>query len=103
MYPDAELTRLSAHKAVLRTRIAVRRAACAAAFHQAARPLALLDRLHALWRRISPLARAIALPVGLFLGRRALPRTGFFGRVLRWSPVVFAAWRGLNAATRRPR
>jgi hypothetical protein len=101
MYPDAALTRLAAHKAAVRQRIATRRAVCADAFRNAVRPLALLDRLVALWQKVAPLARALALPLGLFLSRTALPRTGFIGRLLRWSPVVLAAWRGLNAATRR--
>jgi hypothetical protein len=103
MYPDAELNRLAAHKAALRQRIAARRAVCAGAFRSATRPLALLDRLQALWQRLAPLARTLALPVGLFLGRAALPRTGLVGRVLRWSPVVVAAWRGFSAVTRRSR
>jgi hypothetical protein len=103
MYPDAELIRLAAHKATLRRRIAARRAVCADAFRNATRPLALLDRSIALWQRVAPLARALALPLGLFLSRTALPRTGFLGRVLRWSPVVFAAWRGFSAALHRAR
>lgn len=103
MYPDAELTRLASHKTALRRRIAARRLACADAFQSAARPLALLDRLHALWQRIAPLARALALPVGLIIGRSVLPRAGFFGRVLRWSPIALAAWRGFTGTNRRSR
>lgn len=103
MYPETELTRLAAHKTILRRRIAARRAVCADGFARIARPLALLDRLQVLWRRVAPLARALALPLGLLLGRSALRRTGFFGRVLRWAPVVLAAWRSFSGLNRRPR
>jgi len=103
MYPDQELTRLAAHKIVLRRRIAARRAVCVEGFTRVSRPFALLDRLQGLWHNVAPLARSLALPVGLLLGRAAAPRTGFLGRLLRWSPVVVAAWRGLSTATRRSR
>lgn len=103
MYPDAELTRLAAHKAALRRRIAARRADCAEALQRVAQPLAVLDRIRDLWRRVAPLARMLALPVGLLFARSVPSRTGFFGRVLRWTPIVFAAWRSFTAATRRPR
>jgi hypothetical protein len=103
MYPGGEMTRLAAHKAALRGRIARRRRRCAGACTRLARPIALLDRLHALWRQVAPLARSLARPAALWFGRSALPPTGFWARALRWSPVIFAAWRGLAAAQRRPR
>jgi len=95
MYPTEELTVLSASKAALRRRISIRRARCAAAAARAAQPLEWMERALARWRRLSPLLKIAAIPLGLLLKRRQAPRTKVFGAILRWGPAVLGAVRSL--------
>lgn len=99
MYSHDELIRLDRHKAALRRRIAGRRVQCAEAFAGAVRPLQWLDRVQALWRRISPLAKLAALPLALVTKRLLFPRAKLLGTLLRWGPVVLGAARTFS----RPR
>ncbi len=101
MYPDRQLTLLAARKDELRRSIALGRAECAAAAVQVVRPLELLDRMLALWRRFSPLVKITAVPLGWLLKRSPAPRTRVLGTLLRWGPLVLGAVRRL--ASRRPR
>ena len=106
MYPAKELTKLAAHKVVLRRDIALRRVQCRAAAATLGRPVAWLDRMVALWRKVSPLARLAALPVAFGVMRLILPRTKFLRSVLRWGPLAFGAVRAISsvvAPARPPR
>jgi hypothetical protein len=98
MYPQPELTRLAAHKAVLQRRIVLRRAESASAVTQVLRPLAWLDELLALSRRLAPLA---AVPLGLLVTRVLLRRAPRLRALVQWSPIVLALVRGLKS-TKRP-
>lgn len=91
MYSRDELIRLDRHKSALRHRIAGRRVQFAEGFAGVARPLVWLDRVQALWRRISPLAKLAALPVALVTKRVLFPRAKLLGTLLRWGPVVLGA------------
>lgn len=97
MYPQSELDRLAAHKVGLRRSIALRRADCAVAAAEVIRPLEWLDRAIAMVRRMTPLARFAALPVGLFVQRLLFPRKKIFGSILRWAPLIVGAVRGIGA------
>ncbi len=97
MYPQRELIRLAAHKAVLRRDIARRRSQCAEAAVRVSRPLEWLDRLVAFWRKLSPLAAVAAVPLGLFVSRTFFSRLKILGPLLRWGPLLFNAVRGLGA------
>ncbi len=88
MYPQPELIRLAAHKARRRRDISLRRAECASAAAQIARPLAWLDQAMALWRKISPVAKLAAIPLAIVTGRKLLPRVKILGTLLRWAPAV---------------
>lgn len=101
MYPDGELKRLARHKEILRERISLRREECAIAAAAAARPLAWLDRVVALWRQIRPLARVAAIPLGLLAKRLFFPRLRLFTSLFRWAPAIFGAVK-LASAMRRP-
>ncbi len=94
MYPAETLSRLARDKDLLRQRIARHRATCVTAAGRVAQPLAWLDQLVARWRRLPPLVRFTALPIGLALGRAAL-RHGRFGRLLRWGPIAAFLVHGL--------
>ena len=102
MYPHQELIRLGAHKAALRRRITLRRDACVSAAARATRPVAWLDGVLGVWRRLPPLARYAVIPLGLWLRRSAAPRPRLrlLGVVLRWAPLVLGAVRGLMAGRR---
>lgn len=100
MYPQPGLKRLGAYKTRLRERIAARRAECVAAATGAARPLAWIDRLIALGRRLAPLA---SLPLGLVVARVAFPRRNLVGSLLRGAPLLAtAAWMLRGAFSRSP-
>jgi hypothetical protein len=101
MYPDRELTRLAAYKAALRRDISLRRAQCAKAAARVAQPLEWLDRVLAFWRRLSPLVKFAALPLGLLLKRSLAPRLRVLGALLRWGPPVLGAVRSLTGARDR--
>ena len=69
MYPRGELELLAARKALLQTRIAIRRWEIAAAATEVTRPIAALDRGLAAWHRISPFVKLLGVPLGLILTR----------------------------------
>ena len=98
MYPQQELNRLAASKAVLRRDIAVRRARCADAAARVAQPLEWVDRMLAFWRRLPPLARFAAVPLCLILQRTVFPRVKILRTLTRWSPLVFGAMRVVHRA-----
>jgi hypothetical protein len=98
MYPGRELRRLAAHKAAIRQRIWLRRIECTEAARRVAKPLRWLDRMLAFWRRLSPLARLAAVPVGALIQRAIFPRRRILGSLVRWGPIVYGAIRGVNSA-----
>lgn len=97
MYPDRELTRLAAHKAGLRRSIARHRHQGVTAAARALRPLVWLDRMIAVWRKLSPFAQFAAVPVGFLLKRSPTPRPRLLGTLLRWAPLVLGAARACAA------
>ena len=96
MYSDRELNLLAAHKLVLRHRIARRRIHCVAVASQVVRPFAWLDRAVDLWRRLSPVMKLAAVPLGLLVTRAITPRFKVLTSLARWGPLAFAAVRGLK-------
>lgn len=78
MYPERELSRLAAHKTVLRRRILLRRVQCAEAAAGVAQPFAWLDRLRAIWGQLLPVAQAAAAPLGVLLLRAVFSAFGRF-------------------------
>lgn len=105
MYPNQELIRLANHKLALRRRIMIHRAQCMEATFHLARPLEWVDRAVATWRKISPLARLAAVPLGFLVQRKLFPRRNLLRSLFRWGPLVFAAIRGISGpgkSGRRP-
>ncbi len=88
MYPERELTRLAAHKTVLRRGIAQNRGRCAVAMVQAAHPLTQLDRMLDYWRRSTPLRLLATVSLGFLLKRRQSPGLKILGAVARWGPLA---------------
>ena len=103
MYPQPQLNRLAAHKVVLRRGIALRRAQCAEAAARIAQPVEWLDRMLSFVRRILPLVKVAAVPLGFLAVRTVLPRRKILGSLVRWSPLVFGAVRGLSSVIKTTR
>ncbi len=95
MYPREELTVLAGRKAALLDRIYLRRVVCAAAAARAARPVEMLERGMARWRRLSPLVKFAAVPLGFLLKRSLGRRVRVLGGLMRWGPIVYGAVRGM--------
>ncbi len=100
MYSDRELIRLAVHKAALRHRIARQRVRCAEAAARVTQPLAWLDRVLALWHRLSPFARLAAVPLGFLVQRTVFPRRKILGSLFRWGPLVLSAVGGIRTAVK---
>lgn len=103
MFPGEELDDLARRKALLQARIALGRFDCATAAEALVRPLALIDRGVLLWRRISPVVKLLAIPAGLFLGRRlggraSRRRGGRLGTVLSLAPLFLRGVRLFTSA-----
>jgi hypothetical protein len=98
MYPAAELTEIAARKDLLRRRVALRRVAIIIAAQRVARPLRVVDHIAAEWRRLSPLIKLAAVPLGAMLGRKLRGKRRMIGKLMRWGPVLASAWRGFSAA-----
>jgi len=90
------LTSLAANKSALRQRILTRRSEWAAAATRLTQPIAWIDRAHASWRRLSPLVKLASVAIGLLMGRLKIRHLRTLGSVLRWSPLVLGAVRGLT-------
>ncbi len=97
MYPQRELTRLSAYKVALQRDIARHRDQCVKAAGRVAKPLDLLDSMLALWRRVLPLAPLAALPLGMLIQRTSFPGLKIIRPLLRWGPLVFTAIRSIRS------
>ena len=101
MYPQRELTRLAAYKTALQWDIALRRTQCAEAAARVAQPLAWLDRMLALWRRLSPFVRFLPVLLGGFFATRTVfTRLRFLRAFAYWSMLVFGAVRGISSAVK---
>jgi hypothetical protein len=88
MYPERELTRLAARKAVLRGRISLRRVQCTEAAARVLRPLDWLDRARDFLMRIRPIAILAAVPIA-FLAERSKSRVvRFLGPIVRLVPLI---------------
>jgi len=105
MYPQRELTLLAARKAVLRQSIALSRVQCVADANRVAQPLAWLDRALAWWRRIPPLAKLVAVPLGLLAIQRVVFRRRkikIFLPLLRWGSIACNAMGNFRKANQVP-
>jgi hypothetical protein len=93
MYPAAELTDLQRRKALLRAKISIGRLECTTMAGDVARPLDWIDRMVQQWRKISPIAKIAAIPLGLLLKRGLLPgkKLRLMSRLVRFLPLVLAA------------
>ena len=100
MFQDRELIRLAARKATLQREIVLGRTRCIEAAARVAQPLAWLDRVAAFWRRLSPLAKGAALPLGFFVQRFVFRRMGKVRSLVRWGPLIVSALRVLRSVVR---
>jgi len=101
MYPHEQLIWLGHHKAALRRRIMLRRIRCAAAAAEVVQPLLWLDQAVSQWRKLSPLLKFVAVPLGVLLKKSAGPRLRTLGTLFRWGPLLLGAFRALTAPRER--
>jgi hypothetical protein len=98
MFPHEELTRLAAQKIALRREIALCRVQCTHAAARVAQPLEIVDRALAIWRKLSPIARIAAVPLGFIFKRILVRRTKVAGSLMSWAPLVTGMIRGMASA-----
>jgi len=99
MYPSGELSQLERRKVILRGSIAVNRGRCVHAAGRIAQPLEWVDRGASHWRKISPLIKFGAIPLGFLVKRLIFPRSrvvGSFTSLLKWVPAVLGAYRAFK-------
>jgi hypothetical protein len=97
MYPQRELTRLSAYKAGLQRDLAFRRGQCVEAATAVVQPVEWLDRMIAFCRRVAPAVLFAAVPLGLLARSALFPRAKAPARLLRWGLLVFGAVRLIHS------
>jgi len=103
MYPQQELALLADRKTILRQGITRRRDQCVADAIRVTKPLELLDRALILWRRIPPLVKLAAIPLGLLVIKRTIfpkRKINIFGSLLRWGSVVYGAMGSIRTASK---
>jgi hypothetical protein len=102
MYPAGELADLADRKVHLQRRIAVTRLHCIAEAAVIAKPIGLLDRTIEGWRKIAPIAKIAAVPLGILLQRRLLPKPSgsLIRQALKWMPAVMSAARMFSSRDR---
>jgi hypothetical protein len=93
MYPQPELNLLAYRKRLLVARIRARREECAAQVHTVLKPAFWLEEMRGRWKAISPLTRLAAVPVGVMLVRKIMPKVGFLAR---WAPLATNLFRVLR-------
>jgi len=93
MYPQPDLSLLALRKHALMHRIRVRREECAGQMHEVMKPVVWIDGLYAKWQAISPIAKLAAVPVGLFVTRKFMPK---LGGLLGWAPVALNLFRSFR-------
>jgi hypothetical protein len=102
MYPQAELSRLASTREALSRRMGRNRRQCAADMSQVMAPLEWVDRVLAIWRKISTPVLLTALPLGILLKRAMFPKPRILGKLVQWAPVLFGALRSIADLRRRP-
>ena len=101
MYPQPELSRGEARKAAVRRSIAGRRAQCEEAATLAVQPLALLERMVALWRQLAPYAGLAAIALTFRPKQASAPPPTVLRTLLRWSPILFGLLRLFRSTGKR--
>jgi hypothetical protein len=102
MYPSGELDQLAVRKAAIRLRIAGHRWQCVQTGAELARPIEWVDDAWDQWRRISPVAKAVGLPVLLMVMKKFSGRLGGFASLAKWAPMVFQTARMFAGQKKEP-
>jgi len=94
MHAERELKRLAEVKSAVRRRIARRRLEIAAQLDRAIVPVRWVDRAWSWWKKVSPMAKLAAAPIGTWLFGRLFKRRKAAGSLMRWGPTVWSAVQG---------
>jgi hypothetical protein len=101
MYPQRELNLLAARKDMLRQRIALTRIQTCADLARVVQPVAWCDKVVAFWKRIPPLTKLVAIPLGLLVVKRTIfpqRKIKILGSLLRWGVTAFGVRKGVGNA-----
>jgi hypothetical protein len=90
MYPERELRRLAARKAVLTARIALRRLECIDAASRALRPIRWLDLARETLARFRPIAVLASVPMAILAAHSKSRIFKLLGPVIRLAPLLFS-------------
>jgi hypothetical protein len=93
VYPERELTRLTARKAVLSRRIGLHRFQCNEAAARVFRPFRWLDLARDVLIKIRPIAILAAVPIAILAGRSQNRIVRFLGPIVRFVPLVLGGAR----------
>jgi len=93
MYPQADLNILAFRKRALLHRIRVRRHECEGLAHEVLKPAFWAESLYAKWCAISPFAKLAAVPLGLMVTRKLMPKVG---SLLSWAPMALKIFRAFR-------
>lgn len=108
MYPSAQLKQLALEKDLLERRIAINRARCIIEWDRVRRPIEIADNVVGQLRRLAPLLKLLAIPLGIAAARRqgrsrAPARRGKLGLLLKWAPVLLGVVRSWRTGRRLQR
>lgn len=102
MYPAGDLSQIEARKHRIRRRIARHRERCVDSAMVLTEPLEQLNRLHAQWRRIAPLVKALVIPAGFLFARKSKRNGSLLSTLVKWLPTAWQIFRDFRAATTPP-
>ena len=98
MYAERELRRLADVKSVVRRRIARRRIETIEQTFVVTKPLVWVDLAYGYWKKISPMTKLIAAPVGGWLLGSLFGRHKKTGSLMRWIPTIWNVVSGFKRA-----
>jgi len=90
MYPQPDLRLLAVRKRALVHLIRARREECADYTHEVLKPAEWASGVYAKWQAISPFTKLAAVPIGLMLTRKLMPK---IGGLVSWVPIALNLFR----------
>ncbi len=93
MYPHPDLTILAVKKHALMHRIRVRREECAVHVHEVLKPAEWAAGMYAKWQAVSPFTKLAAVPLGLLVTRKLMPK---IGTLIGWAPMALKVFRAFR-------
>lgn len=93
MYPQPDLNILAIRKRALVHRIRVRREECAVHAHEVLKPAEWASGMYAKWQAVSPFTKMAAVPLGLLVTRKLMPK---ISGLISWAPMALNIFRAFR-------